>query len=85
MKQKENKMPGFHVHKTKSSKAFPKPQFYYVFHAKNGQVLNTSETYTTKQSCVKGIKSVLNVLQATDHRLYYDHTGKEVNLYCFDY
>jgi uncharacterized protein YegP (UPF0339 family) len=33
-------------------------QFYFILIARNGQVIATSETYKTKQSCKKGIKSV---------------------------
>jgi uncharacterized protein len=32
-------------------------QFYWVLNASNGQVLITSETYTTKESCKNGIAS----------------------------
>lgn len=32
-------------------------QFYWVLNASNGQVLITSETYTTKESCKAGIAS----------------------------
>ena len=82
--QKENKMPGFHIYKSKPSKAFPKPQFYSVFRATNGQVLSTSEMYTSKQGCIKGIKSILKLVAATDLCLYYDHTGKAVDLFVFE-
>jgi uncharacterized protein YegP (UPF0339 family) len=33
-------------------------QFYFVLKAKNAEILFTSEYYTTKQNCLKGIKSV---------------------------
>jgi uncharacterized protein len=33
-------------------------QYYFVLKARNGQIIATSETYTTKQACKKGIKSV---------------------------
>lgn len=33
-------------------------QFYFVLTAKNGEVILTSEMYTTKQNCLNGIESV---------------------------
>ncbi|MCR9171090.1 MAG: YegP family protein [bacterium] len=33
-------------------------QFYFVLTARNGQVILTSEMYTTKQNCLNGIASV---------------------------
>ncbi len=35
-------------------------QFYFNLYATNGRVIATSETYTTLQSCKKGIESVKN-------------------------
>lgn len=33
-------------------------QFYFVLTAKNGEIILTSEMYTTKQNCLNGIDSV---------------------------
>jgi uncharacterized protein YegP (UPF0339 family) len=33
-------------------------QFYFVLKARNGEIIATSETYKSKQSCKKGIRSV---------------------------
>ena len=33
-------------------------QFYFVFKAGNGEIVCTSEMYKSKQSCIKGIKSL---------------------------
>jgi uncharacterized protein YegP (UPF0339 family) len=33
-------------------------QFHFVLVAENGQVVATSETYTTKRRCLEGIESV---------------------------
>lgn len=33
-------------------------KFYFILKARNGEVIATSETYETKQSCKKGIRSV---------------------------
>jgi uncharacterized protein YegP (UPF0339 family) len=33
-------------------------QFYFVLVAPNNEVIATSETYTTKDNCKKGIKAV---------------------------
>jgi len=33
-------------------------QYYFILKAKNGEVIVTSEMYTTKAMCKKGIKSV---------------------------
>lgn len=35
-------------------------QFYFVLKAKNGQVIGTSEMYTTESGRTKGINSVMN-------------------------
>jgi len=45
-----------------------KSPFYWVVLAKNKKVLLTSETYRTKNGCIKGIKSLLNIgiLQVID-------------------
>lgn len=37
-------------------------QYYFVLKGGNGQVLVTSETYTTKQSALDGINSVKRVV-----------------------
>lgn len=74
MKNK-NKQAGFHVFKTIKSK------YYWMFYSKNGRAISHSEDYNSKQGAVIGIKSVLNILGATDMCLYYDHTGKEVDLF----
>ena len=37
-------------------------QFYYVVKAKNNKVLVTSETYRKKQSCHKGIESLIKTM-----------------------
>lgn len=42
----------FEIHQSKDR------QFYFVLTARNGEVIATSETYKTRQSCEKGIKSV---------------------------
>jgi uncharacterized protein YegP (UPF0339 family) len=41
-------------------------QFYFVLKAANGQVLVTSETYRSKASAHKGIRSVLYNCRYTD-------------------
>ena len=33
-------------------------QFYFVLKATNGEIIATSETYLTKQSCKKGISAI---------------------------
>lgn len=33
-------------------------QWYFILKARNGEIIATSETYKTKQSCKKGIRSV---------------------------
>lgn len=40
-------------------------QWYFVMIASNGQILATSETYTTKQSCKIGIASSRKFLFAS--------------------
>ena len=37
-------------------------QFYFVFRAKNGQILCSSETYKAKQSVYKGITSLVSAI-----------------------
>ena len=45
--------PKFKIHKSNKNQ-----QYYFNLHALNGQPILTSETYSTKQSCKKGIESV---------------------------
>jgi hypothetical protein len=45
--------PKFTIHNSADA------QFYFTLQAENGQVLVTSETYTTKQSCKDGIQSTI--------------------------
>ena len=33
-------------------------EWYFNLHAKNGKIIATSETYKSKQACLKGIASV---------------------------
>ena len=44
----------FRIHRSTDKKQ----PFYFTIHSRNHQVLATSETYTTKQSCRRGIQSV---------------------------
>lgn len=79
-------MPGFHLYKTRPSKVFRHKvsQYYWILVSKNGRTLaQSNKMHTTKQSCVKSIKAILILVEATDRALYYDHTGKEVDLYVF--
>jgi uncharacterized protein YegP (UPF0339 family) len=46
-------MPGKFVVRHKQGR-----QFHFVLVAENGQVVATSETYTTKRRCLEGIESV---------------------------
>lgn len=74
MKNK-NTQAGFHIYR-------PGPdRFYWAFNSKNGREIAKSTSYKSKQGAIIGIKSVLNILAATDMCLYYDHTGKEVDLF----
>lgn len=42
----------FEIHKSKNK------QFYFVLVARNGEVILTSETYKSKQSCKEGIRLI---------------------------
>ena len=44
--------PKFKIHKSSND------QFYFNLHAGNGQVIASSEMYTSKQNCETGIESV---------------------------
>ncbi len=44
--------PKFKIHKSNNG------QYYFNLHAPYGQIIATSETYTTKQNCKNGIESV---------------------------
>ncbi len=46
--------PKFEIKKSKDD------QFYFNLKAGNGEVVVTSETYTTKQNCKKGIEFTQN-------------------------
>ncbi|WNN42558.1 MULTISPECIES: YegP family protein [Winslowiella] len=47
---------GYYV--IKRSKSTVKTEFYFVLKASNGEVIATSEMYTSKQAAHNGIKSV---------------------------
>ena len=47
--------PKFQVFKGKDN------QFYFRLRATNGEIICNSEGYTTKQSCLNGIKAVKSV------------------------
>ena len=44
--------PKFKIRKSKND------QYYFNLHAKNGEIIATSESYVSKQGCEKGIESV---------------------------
>jgi len=44
-------LPKYKIHSSKDG------QFYYTLVGGNGEVMNTSETYHTKQACRKGIRA----------------------------
>lgn len=76
MKNK-NTQPGFHLYRS-----IRKTEFYWFFYSTNGRVISVSDgNYKSKQAAITSIKSILSTLGATDRCLYYDHTGKEVNLF----
>ena len=41
-------------------------QYYFVFKAKNGQTIVTSETYTQKHSCKEAIELLQNAAASAD-------------------
>lgn len=85
---KTNRKPGIHLHKTqrfgfKITKGTPKPvgaiqaQYYWILIAKNGKTIaRSSETYKAKRAAVRSINVMLDMLDAQDMCLYYDHTPK---------
>jgi len=54
-------------------------QYYFHLRAKNGQIILSSEGYTTKSNCVKGIESVKR--NSTDNSKY--ETKKSKNGKCY--
>jgi hypothetical protein len=74
-KQKENTEPGFHLYKRVPRLSSARTVFYWHFISKNGRVVAKSVTdHTTKLGAIQSIKCVLNILDAGDRSLYYDHT-----------
>jgi hypothetical protein len=79
--KKVNRMPGFHLFKTRPRDAraikLYVPEFYWIFIAKNGKTIGrSSEMYRTKRSATKSINVFLSMVDAQDLCLYYDHTPK---------
>ena len=72
--KKQNRKPGFHIYSNQRLYGSSGKWFYWVFYSKNGQVLANSENYKSKQGAAKSIMSILNLLDAQDLCLYYDHT-----------
>ncbi|KUP25819.1 hypothetical protein AWJ19_19425 [Paenibacillus sp. DMB5] len=52
LERRLNQLTRFEIKKSSNS------QYYFVLKASNGQILVTSETYTTKESAKAGIQSV---------------------------
>ena len=50
------KNPKFEIHEAVNN------EFYFVLRAANGEIITTSETYTTKQNCIKGVNAVIEVV-----------------------
>lgn len=50
------KNPKFEIHEAVNK------EFYFLVRAANGEIIATSETYTTKQNCIKGINAVIEVV-----------------------
>lgn len=48
--------PKFEVHEAVNK------EFYFLVRAANGEIIAASETYTTKQNCIKGINAVVEVV-----------------------
>ena len=53
-------------------------QFYFRLRAKNGEIILGSEGYTTKNSCLEGIKSVKT---HAPYDRYYTRLGQFTNFY----
>lgn len=49
--------------------------YWYTVHAKNGKVLVTSETFNSKQGCMKGIRSLVNMISDGNYKII-DETKK---------
>lgn len=83
-KQKVNRKPGMHLHKTEARRVltpttpnyFP-AEYYWILITRNGKTIaKSSETYKTKRAAVKSINVMLTLFDAQDMCLYYDHTPK---------
>lgn len=70
--KRQTKSQGIHLYVNSNH------QYWWTLVARNGRTLATSETYTTKQSAVKGIKSTMYWFDDNNH--YYDYTGKQKHL-----
>jgi uncharacterized protein YegP (UPF0339 family) len=62
----------FHLHRSSDN------QFYFTLRARNGRVLMTSETYSSKAMAEKGMKSVKATMHGKENAMfiptYKDHT-----------
>lgn len=50
------KNPKFEIHEAHNK------EYYFILRAENGEIITTSETYTTKQNCLKGVNAVINAV-----------------------
>jgi uncharacterized protein YegP (UPF0339 family) len=48
----------FEVHKAHDG------EYYFLLRANNGEIVAVSETYTTKQNCLKGINAVVEIVRS---------------------
>jgi uncharacterized protein YegP (UPF0339 family) len=58
-------------------------QYYFNLKAGNGEVILTSETYTTKQNCINGISSVKSNSSIDDRYKRYRRTRNNIEYYYF--
>jgi hypothetical protein len=84
-KQKVNRKPGIHLHKTKARRVltattpnYYSAEFYWILIAKNGKTIaRSSETYKTRRSAVTSILVAASIfLDGRPYELipYYDHS-----------
>lgn len=69
------KFPKFIITKAKNG------EYMFNLWAVNGRIILTSETYTQKQNCIKGVESVQN--HAEDDKNYEHKTAKNETQYYF--
>jgi uncharacterized protein YegP (UPF0339 family) len=84
-KQKVNRKPGIHLHKTEQLWPTDGPaEYYWIIISKNGKTIaRSSEMYNRKKSAIYSIEVASSIMTGQIPKNYFDHTGNGVEVVKF--